>query len=104
MKTQEQFAEEILEQCQNGTSVSNLMAMLEEYRIQLASQIEPQVRQKNAEIIERLQELQSLYNENEPQYNAFGIAVNEIKRTFYTEPLEREQNTGSCNWDYLRSR
>ena len=34
MKTQAQFAEEILEQCQYGTSVSNLMQTLGEYRKQ----------------------------------------------------------------------
>lgn len=34
MRTQAEFAEEILEQCQYGTSVSNLMATLEEYRQQ----------------------------------------------------------------------
>lgn len=53
MKTQEQFAEEILDQCMNGTSVSNLMAVLEEYRIQLASQLEPPVIVKTAEEIKQ---------------------------------------------------
>ena len=48
MKTQEQFAEEILEQCMNGTSISNLMVTLEEYRVQIASQLEPLVMPANA--------------------------------------------------------
>jgi deoxyribose-phosphate aldolase len=52
MKTQEQFAEEILDQCQNGASVSDLMTTLEEYK----SQIEPLVRQDIEEMKTQINE------------------------------------------------
>jgi len=82
MKTQEQFAEEILEQCMNGTSISNLMAKLEEYRIQLASQLEPLVMQKIAEVIDNMIFANNMYWDEDVSF------LSKTKKDYYNKSLE----------------